>query len=126
MTQLQWWMRGVGVFYILLSLLNVRFLTAPFDVGYGWLIFGLDLAIVGAALVAGAQDPQRNRILVQVVLVQEIIRGIIADIYAIWQGGSLELYIGFIVVHTVIIATGIAFSRREVVRRPDMVSAPSS
>jgi hypothetical protein len=113
MTRLKWWMRLVGVLYLALGLLNfLRFLTAPFEVGYGWQLFGLDLAILGAFLVAVARDPGKNMIVVYVVLVQEVIRGIGADLYAIAQGGPLGLYLTFIVIHLVIITTGIVFSRR--------------
>jgi hypothetical protein len=106
------WMRAVGVFYVLLSLLNVRFLGAPLEIGYGWLLFGLDLAIVGVVLIAGADRPSWHAPLLWIVLSQEVIRGILADIYALALGGPPALYFGFIILHSVIIVTALVALRR--------------
>jgi hypothetical protein len=48
----------------------------------------------------------------QEVVALEIVRGILDDIYMIARGYSAAIYVGFIVLHLVIIVTGMAFMRR--------------
>ncbi|HEX8600850.1 MAG TPA: BphX family protein [Chloroflexia bacterium] len=130
MVRLKWWMRIVGVFYVILGIgfipplneLRIRSLVpitaGPETIEYKALIdwtfvFGLDLLVIGAMLLYGARHPLRNIILVQTVVLLELIRGVLDDIYYISRGyASAPIYVGFIVVHLVIIVTGVLFWRQ--------------
>ncbi len=130
MTRLKWWMRLVGLFYIILGVgfipplnelrlpLLLPITAGPQTIEYkaliDWMfVFGLDLLVIGAMLVYGSRNPLKNIILVQTVLLLELIRGVLDDIYYISRGyASVPFYIGFIVVHLVIIVTGVLFWRQ--------------
>ncbi len=130
MVRLKLWMRIVGVLYLLLGIGFVPFLNelrirslvpitaGPETIEYKALIdwtfvFGLDLIVIGSMLIYGARNPLRNIILVQTVVLLELIRGILDDIYYITRGyASVPFYIGFIVVHMLIIVTGVLFWRQ--------------
>lgn len=130
MVRLKWWMRIVGVFYIILGIgfipplneLRIRSLVpitaGPETIEYKALIdwtfvFGLDLLVIGAMLVYGSRHPLRNIILAQTVVLLELIRGVLDDIYYISRGYVfVPFYIGFIVVHLIIIVTGVLFWRQ--------------
>ncbi len=131
MNGLTWWMRFVGAFYLLLGigfipfinearlpLMLPTFTASPNTVEYKALIdwtfvFGLDLLVIGAVLIYGARNPLKNVILVWLVIWLEAIRGILDDIYYISRGYvSVPFYVGFIVVHAIIIVTGIIFLRQ--------------
>ncbi len=129
MAKLKWWMRAVGAFYLLLTLMNIygiflgggQMLTmnAPFAVdaagvrlaGDFWLVFVLDLLVIGAFLIWAARRPLKYIALVWVIVWLELIRGIADDLYLIAQGYQAGGYIAFIVIHIVIIGTGILFAR---------------
>lgn len=131
MNSLKWWMRIVGLFYLLLFVSAV-FLKIPPQV-YGpegileaaaageltamiavdtWIMFGLELGVVGAALIIASRIPNQARVLVWTVLAIELVRGIIDDIYMITRGYDLTGLIVWIVIHTVIIVTGLYALRK--------------
>jgi|GEM_PF-307998 len=130
MAKLKWWMRVVGVLYLILGIgfippLNelrmrsfVPITAGPETIEYKALIdwtfvFGLDLMVIGAMLIYASGKPLRNIILVQTVIALEFVRGVLDDIYYIFRGyASVPFYIGFIVVHLIIIVTGIMFWRQ--------------
>ena len=126
MKGLKWWMRIVGVFYLFLFVLAVIFNLPPkvtldgagiaFDPSNfahqflvdTWVMLGLELGVVGAALWVASANPVQNRVLVWAVLGLELVRGIIDDVYMLLRGGySVPFYVGWIVVHSIIIATGL-------------------
>ncbi len=129
MAKLKWWMRAVGAFYLLLTVMNIygiflgggQMLTmnAPFTVdaagvrlaGDFWLVFVLDLLVIGAFLLWASRNPLKYIALVWVIIWLELIRGVADDLYLIAQGYQAGGYVGFIVVHIVIIVTGIRFAR---------------
>ena len=129
MNRLKWWLRIVGAFYLLLGigffpLINEARLPfmLPIDapassIAYKALIdwmftFGLDLLVVGGFLIYASRNPARHFNLVWLVVLLEAVRGVLDDIYYISRGyASAPFYIGFIVVHLIIITTGIAFVR---------------
>ncbi len=81
--------------------------------------FGLDLLVTGGFLLYASRNPAKYLNLVWLIIWLEAIRGVLDDIYAITRGiYSVPFYFGFIVVHLVIIGTGIAF-----VRQAQMASA---
>lgn len=130
MNSLRWWFRAVGVLYVLLGvgflpILNaVRLptmlpgLDAPEGgVAYRALLdftfmFGLDLLVIGVFLLYAARDPLKHIPVVWLIVALETVRGILDDIYMITQGYEAPFYIGFIVLHVIIIATGILAVRK--------------
>lgn len=129
MKKLQWWLRGVGIFYLFLTavnlyaiFINTQFLKLdiPFpvdDAGFRitldfWLTFILDLLVVGAFLLWASREPLKHINLVWLVIWLELIRGVADDFYLIARGYDAGFYTGFTVVHIIIIATGIIFARQ--------------
>jgi hypothetical protein len=130
MTQLKWWMRLVGGFYIFLAVLSLPpirangFLsvfpelagqqtTLAFELLIdAWVMFGLELGVIGVMLIVFSRAPLQALSLVYTVIGLEIVRGIVDDIYMIMRGYSVGFYIGFIIIHLLVIITGLAFSRQ--------------
>jgi hypothetical protein len=137
------WMRGVGAFYLLVALFNTPpAIAARFPVQYGWLdlevgaasaqalidvwfMFGLEVGVVGLALLLSARDPRRHVALVWTVLGLELVRGVADDLYLLVRGYDLATYVTWIAIHAVVIATGLralhradALPRRNRARRP--------
>ncbi len=123
-------MRIVGILYVVLGIMFVPFLNelrirslvpitaGPDTIEYKALIdwtfvFGLDLLVIGAMLVYASRQPLKNVILAQTVVLLELIRGVLDDLYYISRGYAwVPFYIGFIVLHLVIIVTGVLFWRQ--------------
>ena len=128
---MKWWMRIVGGFYVILGIGFIPFLNelrleqmipgfnaAPTSVTYKALIdwtffFGLDLLIIGIMLLYASRQPEKNLILAWLIIWLEAVRGVLADIYYILRGyASIPFYIGFMIVHLIIIVSGIVLIRR--------------
>lgn len=130
MRALKWWLYIVGAVYVLLGLGFLPALNAArlpqvlpgFDAPVGGvafralldytLMFGLDLFVIGVFLLVIARTPQRAVPIVWLVLALELVRGIFDDVYMLARGYSPSLYVGFIILHTIIIVTGLASLRR--------------
>lgn len=130
MNRLKWWFRIVGGLYVLLGAGFIPAINAQrlpvmlpnFDAPIGGvayhglldfsLMFGLDLLVIGGFLVWASKSPQKYTNLVWMIVWLELIRGIFDDIYMIASGYSPGFYIGFIIVHLLIIGTGILFVRQ--------------
>lgn len=131
MKKLQWWMRVVGAFYLLLTLMNFYFLfVAPEQMAKNlpekysgnalaadafldaWMVFIFEFGVLGAMLLVGARNPIGNKILIWTVIFAELTRGVLADAIWIARGYAASDYIGFIVVHLIIIVTGWLFLQR--------------
>ncbi|MBI2917491.1 MAG: BphX family protein [Chloroflexi bacterium] len=131
MDKLKWWMRAVGVFYVALGVINLPFvftrrlegqypsLGAPLDsvavkaLVDTWFLFGIEIGVMGVALIVASRNPGRYVVLVWMVLALELLRGIAHDMYLLTRGyASVGFYVGFAIVHLVIIATGFAFARQ--------------
>lgn len=143
MQQLSRWMRAVGVFYILngLALMLVYLVpTAQREMisqvvpgadagdpllGYAmeiWFMFALEVVVIGVFLLLGSRNAWANRILVLTVLGLELIRGVLDDLIWIANGYPPAFYIAWILVHAVIIVTGVvAFRSTYSERRADGV-----
>lgn len=124
MNSLKWWMRIVGTFYLLLFVVgaiiklpvNITLSQAgitldPANLAHRflvdvWVMFALELGVIGGALWFASSNPFQNRILVWTVLGLELVRGIIDDIYMLIRGYQVAFYVGWIVLHTLIILTG--------------------
>ena len=126
MTRLGWWMRIVGSFYLLQFVANAIVLApirafgpagALNEAAAGnpiarflvdtWVTFGLEVGAIGAALLAFSRAPDQARALIWTVIGIEVTRGIIADVYMISRGINLPGLLVWIVIHTVIIVTGV-------------------
>ena len=136
MKKLTWWFRGVGIVYIFLGIGFIPALNAArlpmmlpgFDAPIGGvayrglldftLMFGLDMLVIGVFLLYASRHPARHTWLVWLIVALELVRGIFDDLYMIAQGYAAPFYIAFIVLHLVIILTGISF-----VRQTDRVEA---
>ena len=131
MSGMRWWMRIVGGVNLLLGLGFIPFVNeqrlglifpvleaGPDTVVYRALIdwmflFGLDLAVVGAALLYWSRDPKRARPLVWLAIALELVHGTGFDLYYATRGYvSVPFYMGFAAVHLTAVATGVALVRR--------------
>jgi hypothetical protein len=118
-------MRVIGGFYIFLGLINTPPVVAArmglqyptLDLALDhvavkaindlWFVFGTEMAVVGFMLIVGSAAPLRSKILVQTVLLLELIRGILLDVYWIGRGYYVNFhYVAWIVIHLVIIVSG--------------------
>lgn len=118
-------MRIVGSFYVALGLFNTplviaaRFPSQYPDLGVTvdsmpaqalvdvWFMFGLEVAVIGVALLIAARNPARHLALVWTVLALEVVRGIADDLYLLARGYEVAPYVTWIVVHTAIVAAGL-------------------
>ncbi|MBI2705155.1 MAG: BphX family protein [Actinobacteria bacterium] len=126
MNRLVWWMRIVGVFYVL-QFVMMAIVRAPIrtfgpagaldlaDAGdpvatflvYTWFTFGTEVAAVGIALLIASLYPEQARGVVWTVLGIETLRGIANDLYFIARGFQVGGYLIWIAIHTVVIVTGL-------------------
>jgi hypothetical protein len=128
---LRWWMRIVGVFYLVQATiaaivrLPIRVLApaGTLEAAGGtdpvarllvdtWILFGLEIAVVGGALLFASRSPERARPLAWLVLALELFRGIAHDLHMIGRGYDPPPFIIWVVIHLVIIATGYVALRR--------------
>jgi hypothetical protein len=126
MTRLKWWMRSVGALY-LVNAVMMALVRAPIRsagpegtldraaAGEGiarflvdtWVGFGLEVGAIGIVLLICSRSPRSAIALVWVVLGIELARGIIYDIYMIARGYEPMVYVPWILIHAVVIATGL-------------------
>jgi hypothetical protein len=128
MTATRWWLRIVGGFYLAATAINLyamlinpqllpRHLAFPDeDVALGaftdaWLVFVLELGALGAVMLYASREPEHSGILVLAIVVAEIFHGVIADASWIVRGYSPAIYVPFILLHLLIIATGVFLLR---------------
>jgi hypothetical protein len=126
---LRWWMRVVGVFY-LLKFVAVAFIKGPIRgqapealalaasgdhvarfLADTWVIFGLEMAALGIALLIASRIPDQARILALSILGVEI-SGIVADVYQVARGHDLSIPGTWVLIHGAIILTGLLSLRR--------------
>jgi len=76
-------------------------------------LFGLDIAVVGAALLYWSRDPEHARPLVWLAIALELVHGTGFDLYYATRGYvNVPFYVGFAAVHLMAVATGVALLRR--------------
>lgn len=131
MIRLKWWMRIVGVFY-LLQFVVMAFIRIPISTlapegtlnraAAGdplarflidtWIAFGIEVGVIGAALLIASRKPDQAKTLVWSVIGIELLKGPAYDIYMIQQGYNPSVFVTWIIIHTIIIATGLLSLRK--------------
>lgn len=130
MKKLQWWMRIVGAFYLLLTLMNLYglFLNPQFFRGNlpapintdelavrsftdAWMVFVFELGSIAVVLLWFSKNPLQNKGIIWLVILAEIFRGIVCDALWITRGYDARSYVPFIIIHFLIILTGWLFLR---------------
>jgi hypothetical protein len=121
-----WWLRIVGFVYVLNGIMmavvrapitaagpdgalaraaagdpTARFLVDT------WVGFGADVAAVGVGLLAASRSPATARALVWTIIAIELMRGLAYDVYMLARGYPPAVYLPWIAIHVVIIATGL-------------------
>ncbi len=130
MKKLTWWFRIVGAFYLLLALMNLYFMflgdaqmfrsTIPFPADDyavrafvdGWSPFAFEMFGIGTFLLWASRNPLKYLGSVWLVAWLEIWHGVVDDIYLIARGYDVVGYLVFIIVHLIIVLTGVMFARR--------------
>ena len=125
MNFLKWWLRVIGLFYIL-QFVMVAIVRAPIrvqgpegaldDAASGnpmamflvdtWVTFGLEVGAIGVVLLFASRVPEKARILVWLIIAIEVGRGLIADTYMISRGHPLPALLVWLALHSLVILTG--------------------
>lgn len=135
-TTMRRWMVVVGVFFLVMGIgllpwandarIAIVGLEAFYtggdlttdDTAYRYLldwtgVFGTTLLVLGGMLLVVSRQPVRNRAFAHLVIWGEVVRGVLADVWFISRDYiPNEPYYAFIVVHLVVIVTGIRALRR--------------
>lgn len=131
MKSLKWWFRIVGVFYLLLALMNLYFVlidqsfiatsTAfPFPETSdtvqafidGWSPFAFEVLGLATFMLWASRNPGRFLGAVWLIIWLELLHGVVDDIYLIARGYDPVGYTIFIMIHLIIIITGVLFVRK--------------
>ena len=125
MVNVKWWLRLVGVYYVVQFVTNAIVHapistvgpqdalaraagdpTARFLVDM-WITFGLEILGIGIVLLIASRTPNEAKLLVWTILGIELARGILNDVYMISRGYNMTVFVVWIVIHTVVILTGL-------------------
>lgn len=130
MKKLQWWFRIVGVWYLLLGLMNIymMFLGSPDYLAQnipfptdewairafvdGWSPFLFEMFGIATFALWASRNPGKHIGATLLLVWLEFTHGVLDDIFLIVRGYDAGGYIGFIVIHLIIIVTGMLFARR--------------
>jgi len=85
--------------------------SGPFPTA--WLIFVLEMAVLGGVMLYAARQPASSGILVLTVALLELIRGAGGDLLWMTRGWPTANYIPFMIVHLAIGLSGLWLLRRE-------------
>lgn len=122
MKKVVWWFRIVGAFYSLLAVLNLygTFVNSDFFATSfpftdeamqafldGWSPFVFEMVGIATFCLWASRNPARYLGAVWLLVWLELLHGVVDDIYLISRGYSAAGYLLFILVHLVIIATGV-------------------
>lgn len=128
MNKLKWWFRIYGAFYLLLAVMNMygTFVDSSFFAQVlpfpaqpnvvrafmiGWSPFAFEILGIATFLLWASRDPFKYLGAVWLLVWLEFLHGVVDDLYLIANGFSAGEYIPFIVVHLIIIVTGVLFAR---------------
>lgn len=131
MIALAWWMRAVGLLYLLMAFViliphvPIRAEGPPGimdQIAAGnpvarfaldtWIMFGLYIGVVGAALLAFSRTPDTARALTFTVIGLEFFGGIGIDVYKLARGYKRAPPMVWIVIHSVVIVSGLLILRQ--------------
>jgi hypothetical protein len=139
MINAKWWMRVVGAFYVL-QFVAMALVRAPIKAqgpegalaleAAGdpmarflvdtWVTFGLEVGAIGVAVLIASRFASDARPVIWTILAIELSRGIIADVYMLARGNKVPVLAVWLVIHTIVIVTGLL-----ALRRPATAAAPS-
>lgn len=122
MKKVIWWFRIVGAFYALLAVLNLYGIF--FDPAFfansmpftgealqafidGWSPFAFEVLGIGTFALWASRNPARYLGAVWALVWLEFAHGVLDDIYLISRGYDTVGYLVFIVIHLIIIVTGV-------------------
>lgn len=146
MEKLQWWFRVLGVWYLLLFLMNIYMMflgdkqylmdNIPFPTDEwairafvdGWSPFLFEMFGIGTFALWASRTPAKHINTAILLVWLEFTHGVLDDIFLIARGYDAAGYIAFIVIHLVIITTGLLFARQtaaEVVASPQLAMGDS-
>jgi hypothetical protein len=130
MKKLTWWFRIIGAFYLLLALMNLYFVlidpsfagttidfpfpTTPDAVQAfvdGWSPFAFEVAGIATFALWASRNPRRYLGAAWLLVWLEFTHGVLDDIYLITRGYDAIGYAFFIVIHLLIIASGVWAAR---------------
>ncbi len=128
MKKLTWWFRIVGAFYLLLGIMNMygMFINPAFFAGnlpypaepavakafvHGWSPFAFEIVGLATFMLWASRNPRRYLGAVWLLVWLEFLHGVLDDLYLIANGFSAGFYTAFIVVHLIIIVTGVLAAR---------------
>lgn len=142
MNKLKWWFRIVGGFYLLLALMNMYFvLFNPGSIGDmvvfpfpttndtsmafvdGWSPFAFEILGIATFMLWASFNPRRYLGMVWLLVWLEFLHGVLDDIYLIARGYDTVGYLVFIVIHLIIIITGVLFVRQAEAQAPRLTTA---
>lgn len=130
MKKLQWWFRVVGVWYLLLGLMNIYMMflgstdylvqNMPFPADEwavrafvdGWSPFLFEMFGIAIFALWASRNAGKQFSAALLLIWLEFVHGVLDDIFLIARGYEAAGYIGFIMIHLVIIATGVLFVRQ--------------
>ncbi len=129
MKKLKWWLIIVGALYSLLGMANLygTFINPAFYAGnlpypadpaivkafvHGWSPFAFEIVGLGTFMLWASRAPRRYLGAVWLLVWLELLHGVLDDLYLIANGFSAGGYIPFIVIHLIIIVTGVLFVRQ--------------
>lgn len=130
MQKTKWWLIVVGSLYLLLGGMSLwvlfikpqtfgeMFLFASDNNSIrafsdAWLIFVLEMLVLGGVMLYASREPAQNKILVITVAILELFRGAGGDLLWMSRGWRAENYLPFMILHIVIAVTGLMFVRQE-------------
>ena len=130
MKKLKWWFLIVGVWYLLLFLMNIYMMflgseqylveNLPFPADEwairafvdGWSPFLFEMLGIATFALWASREPGKHISAALLLVWLEFMHGVVDDIFLIVRGYDAMGYIVFIAIHLVIIATGLVFVRQ--------------
>jgi hypothetical protein len=129
MKKLTWWFRIVGAFYLLLAVMNLygtfvdqAFFAQilPFPASeqvvkafvIGWSPFAFEILGLGTFMLWASRNAGKYSGAVWLIVWLELLHGVVDDVYLIANGFNAAEYVPFIVIHLIIIVTGVLFARQ--------------